>query len=102
MKSLFFSLALAILVFSCSSNKGLSKEEEAKFSTQGYEILYEGKAVAKYDNKEYEYSNGKFQFEFSVVQYDPSNTALTEKMARFLAKKHPDCKIEIKLQNDIK
>lgn len=95
-------LGLVLLgLAACNTTAKLSPQEEAKFAMRGFEVLYEGKPVAKYDNKEYEYSNGKFIFEYSIIQYDPSNMELTEKMARYLAKKNPGAKIEIKLQQDL-
>ena len=87
--------------FSCATVK-LSNEEAAKFSISGYDVLYEGKPVAKYDNKEYEYSNGKFQFEYSFVQYAGVNLELTPKIVKYLSSKYPDAKIEVKLQLDAK
>lgn len=96
----FFSL-LTIFMFSCSSVNQLSKEEAAKFSMSGYDVLYDGKPVAKYENKEYEYSNGKFQFEYSFVQYSGVDLSLTPKIVRYLSTKYPGAKIEVKLQLDL-
>ncbi len=101
MKKVLIFLSIAFLSIACSTPEPLSVAEMAKFETKGYEVLYEGKAVAKYINKEYEYINGVYQFEFSVVQYGAANFELTEKIAKYLVSRHPEAKIEIKLEHDM-
>ena len=49
---------------------------------------------------EYEYSNGKFQKEISVVQKSLYYDAMTVKIAHFLSLRFPKSKIEVKVPRD--
>ena len=49
---------------------------------------------------EYEYSNGKFQQEISVVQNSAFYDEMTIKIAKFLSLRYPKAKIEVKVPRD--
>ena len=99
MKKIIFSLITAIMLLSCATSKDtfrLSDEEFAKFSTEKFEVLYEGKPIASYKLVEYEYYNGKMSEEYSLVQYDKFPTEVTENILKYMHMRFPDAKIEVK------
>ena len=67
---------------------------------KGDKVLYEGEVVGVFGPMEYEYSNGKFQKEISVVQKSFYYDEMTVKIAHFLSIRFPKSKIEVKVPRD--
>ena len=64
-------VSILTLLFLCSCSvldPVLTEEEKEKFVLKGDKVLFEGEVVGVFGPMEYEYSNGKFQKEISVVQ----------------------------------
>ena len=101
-KNILFVFCFSLFVAGCSPTEKLPQSEIDKFSVKGDEVFYEGKAVAQYESMEYEYYRGHFTLEYSMKQYEGGYNEMTEKIAKFLASKHPDAKIEVKVAKDIK
>jgi hypothetical protein len=100
---LYLLLAVMLTVASCKTKKDtfvLSPEEFEKFSTRGYEVLYEGKPVASFEILELEYFKGELIKEYSLEQYSPYPTELSEKILRYMHMRYPDAKIEVKFQKE--
>ena len=100
-KVLYLLIALMLGMASCKTKKDtfvLSPEEFEKFSTQGYEVLYEGKPVANFEILELEYFKGELIKEYSLEQYSPFPNELSEKILRYMHMRYPDAKIEVKFQ----
>jgi hypothetical protein len=98
---LYLSMSLMLGLASCKTKKDtfvLSPEEFQKFSTQGNEVFYEGKAVAYFQLLEFEYFQGKLIREYSMTQYEMFTTEQSEKILRYMHMRYPDAKIELKLQ----
>ena len=94
-------IILLLLLSSCSITKPvLSQEEKEKFILKGDKVLYEGEVVGIFGPMEYEYSNGKFQKEISVVQKSFYYDEMTVKIAHFLSIRFPKSKIEVKVPRD--
>ncbi len=92
---------LSFLFASCSIMKPvLSDEDKALFTLKGDEVLYDGKVVCVFGPMEYEYSNGKFQKEISVIQKSSYYDNMTVKIAHFLSSRFPKSKIEVKVPRD--
>ena len=100
MKKISFLTLMVVALTSCLSTQNLSKEELAKFSVKESEVFYNGEAVAKIGNLEYEYNRGRYQMEVSLVQYAGAYNEMTEKIARYVATKYPKAKIEVKVLRD--
>lgn len=103
MKKILFSLFASIILVSCISTKDtfkLSDEEFAKFSTEKFEVLYEGKPVASYKLVEYEYYNGKFSEEYSLVQYHKYPNEMSTNILKYMHMRFPDAKIEVKFPEE--
>ena len=97
MKKLKYASIISFLFLcSCSIiNPILTEEEKEKFVLKGDKVLYEG-IVGVFGPMEYEYSNGKFQKEISVVQKSFYYDEMTVKIAHFLSIRFPKSKIESK------
>jgi|TARA_X000000368_G_scaffold397216_1_gene366157 hypothetical protein len=94
-------ILISFLFESCSILQPvLSAEDKALFALKGDEVLYDGKVVGVFGPMEYEYSNGKFQQEISVVQKSFYYDDMTVKIAHFLAIRFPKSKIEVKVPRD--
>ncbi len=94
-------IILLLSLISCSIvNPILSDEDRERFVLKGNEVLYDGKVVGIFGPMEYEYSNGKFQKEISVVQKSLYYDAMTVKIAHFLSLRFPKSKIEVKVPRD--
>tara|TARA_A100001035_G_scaffold138254_1_gene108725 strand:- start:180 stop:461 length:282 start_codon:yes stop_codon:yes gene_type:complete len=87
-------------MYSCSSINVLQESERLKFSLKGNQVFYENKKVGVIGPMEYEYSNGKFQQEISVVQNSAFYDEMTIKIAKFLSLRYPKAKIEVKVPRD--
>lgn len=100
-KVLYLLIALMLGMASCKTKKDtfvLSPEEFEKFSTQEYEVFYEGKPVANFQILELEYFKGELIKEYSLEQYSPYPNELSEKILRYMHMRYPDAKIEVKFQ----
>jgi hypothetical protein len=98
---LYLTMMLMLGLASCKTKKDtfvLSPEEFEKFSTQGYEVFYEGKPVASFEILELEYFKGELIKEYSLEQYSPYPNELSEKILRYMHMRYPDAKIEVKFQ----
>ena len=99
MKKILFAVFTSIIMLSCASTKDtfkLNDEEFAKFSTEKFEVLYEGKAIASYKLVEFEYYLGVMSEEYSLVQYDKYPTEMTQNILKYMHMRFPDAKIEVK------
>lgn len=102
MKKIKYASILTLLFLcSCSVlNPVLTEEEKEKFVLKGDKVLFEGEVVGVFGPMEYEYSNGKFQKEISVVQKSFYYDEMTVKIAHFLSIRFPKSKIEVKVPRD--
>lgn len=101
MKKYFVLSVLSMFLLSCSvTGPSLSESESSKFALKGDQVFYEEEKVAIIGPMEYEYSNGKFQLEISVVQNSFFYDEMTVKIAEFLSLRYPKAKIEVKVPRD--
>ena len=79
MRSFYFYVFIStfISIISCQNSFKLSNDEYVKFGLEQNEVTYNSNPVAKIGNLEYEYTNGKFQLEVSLVQYSATYDEMT-------------------------
>ena len=109
MKNSYILFFAVILISSCTVSTNiqysapiteLSNSELANFKIKDDQVLYMDKAVAKIGNFEYEYHNGKYTMEVSLIQNSAMYNEMTEKIVAFMATRYPNAKIEVKVNRD--
>lgn len=99
MKHLVLGMLTAIFLVACgnSTKINLSDEEKAKFSHDQQFIYYNGEAVARFNNIEYEYYRGHKVMEISLEQLKPGLDDFTDKIVDYVRTKNPKAKVEVKV-----
>lgn len=80
----------------------LSADEMAKFSTKGKSLYYVDEKVATVGSFDYEYQEGNYALEVSMIQHSAIYNDMTEKIVYFMSSTYPYAKIEIKVERDAK
>ena len=74
----------------------------AKFSTKGKSVYYADEKVATVGSFEYEYYEGNYALEVSMIQHSAIYNDMTEKIVYFMSSTYPYAKIEVKVERDAK
>ena len=82
--------------------KKLSSDEMAQFTTKGKSVYYADEKVASVSSLEYEYYNGDYLLEVSMIQHSASYNDMTQKLVYFMSSTYPHAKIEVKVERDAK
>ena len=80
----------------------LSADEMAKFTTKGKSIYYANEKVATVGSFDYEYYEGNYALEVSMIQHSPIYNEMTEKIVYFMSTTYPYAKIEVKVEREAK
>jgi hypothetical protein len=99
MTRILLAVLSVVILYSCgnSTKITLTEEEKAKFSFDQQFIYYDGNAVAKFNNIEYEYYRGHKVMEISLEQLKPGLDDFTDKIVEFVRSKNPKAKVEVKV-----
>lgn len=108
-----YKIILLIVLFSaCSMSEftsqskyqlpPLSADEMAKFSTKGKSVYYLDEKVATVGSFEYEYYEGNYSLEVSMIQHSAIYNDMTEKIVYFMSSTYPEAKIEVKVERDVR
>ena len=101
MKLLFVLVLCSALLSSCATSESFTfTEEEVKasgFSEKGWNILKDGKEIARIESMEWEFFEEKLYQEISVtlIDYQYSNYDEMKMLMKYIHTKHPKSKIEI-------
>lgn len=78
----------------------LSDDELARFEAKGKSLFYNNKKVATIGSLDYEYYEGNYIMEVSMIQHSAIYNEMTEKIAYYMSSNYPEAKIEVKVERE--